>query len=96
MGTPHRKKIDFFRALPKLPPPPPPPPNSGKLYNFFWDVKNDVLMRITETSNNDYNNDWSDKGSLPFPIVQFFLGQVKFSHHSDKMFQRSKVSKISL
>ena len=24
-GTPHRKKIDFFRALPKLPPHTPPP-----------------------------------------------------------------------
>ena len=36
--TPPRKKIDFFRALPKLPPPP-PSPNSGKLYNFFWTSK---------------------------------------------------------
>ena len=31
------RKIDFFRALPKL-----PPPNLGKLYNFFWTSKNDV------------------------------------------------------
>ena len=37
-GTPPIRKIDFFRALPKLHLPP-PPPNSGKLYNFFWTSK---------------------------------------------------------
>ena len=37
-GTPPIRKIDFFRALPKLPLPP-PPPNSGKLYHFFWTSK---------------------------------------------------------
>ena len=41
-GTPPIRKIDFFRALPKLPLPP-PPPNSGKLYNFFWTSKTTFL-----------------------------------------------------
>ena len=36
-GTPPIKRIDFFRALPKLHLPP-PPPNLGK-YNFFWTSK---------------------------------------------------------
>ena len=54
-GTPPRRKIDFFWALPKLP----PPPNSGKLYNFFGRHKR-CLARITEPSNYDYDNDVSD------------------------------------
>ena len=33
------------------------PPNSGNLYHC---TKNDVLTRITEPSNNDYDNDVSD------------------------------------
>ena len=38
---PSQKKINFFRALPKLPPP--PPHNSGKLFvQLFLDVKNNV------------------------------------------------------
>ena len=31
-----------------------------KLVPFFLDVKNDVLARITEPSNYDYDNDGSD------------------------------------
>ena len=46
-GTPPIRKIDFFDS--------PPSPNSGKLYNIFLDVKNDVFVRITEPSNNDYD-----------------------------------------
>ena len=38
----------------------PPTPNSGKLYNFFGDIKNDVLAHITEPSNGDYDNDGSN------------------------------------
>ena len=30
------------------------------IVQFFLDVKNDVLTRITEPSNNDYDNDGSD------------------------------------
>ena len=36
-GTPPRRKIDFFRALPKLPLPPP----FGQVVQLFLDVKND-------------------------------------------------------
>ena len=53
-GAPPAQKNVFFRALPK-----PPLPQSGKLYNLFLDVKNDVLTRITEPSNDDYDNDGS-------------------------------------
>ena len=58
-GTPPRKKIDFFRALPKLPLPP-PFPQFGQLVPLFLDVKNDVLARITEQRKDDYDNDVSD------------------------------------
>ena len=45
-GTLPIRKIDFFRALPKLPLPP-PPPNSGKLYNFFWTSKT-TFLRVSQ------------------------------------------------
>ena len=56
-GTPPIRKIDFFRALPKLPP---PSPQFGQVVQLFLDVKNDVFVRITEPSNDDYDNDVSD------------------------------------
>ena len=50
-----QKKNVFFWALPEL-----PLPQFRQLVPLFLDVKNDVLMRITEPSNNDYDNDVSD------------------------------------
>ena len=38
----------------------PPPPQFGQVVQFFLDVKNDVLARITQPSNNDYDNNGSD------------------------------------
>ena len=35
-------------------------PQFGQLVPFFLDIKNDVLARITEPSNYDYDNDGSD------------------------------------
>ena len=52
------KKNVFFRALPELPHPPLPPIRAT--CTTFFDVKNDVLARITELSNDDYDNDGSD------------------------------------
>ena len=56
-GTPPIRKIDFFWALPKLPLP--PSPIFGQVVQFFWTSKR-RLARITEPSNNDYDNDVSD------------------------------------
>ena len=50
--------------------PPPSPPNLGKLYSFL-DVKNDVLTRITEPSN-DYDNDGSDNCDYNFVTFDDF------------------------
>ena len=60
-GTPPIRKIDFFRALPKLSPP--PSPQFGQDVQLFLDVKNDVFAHITEPSitlNDEYDNDVSD------------------------------------
>ena len=38
----------------------PPSPQFGQLVPLILDVKNDVLARITETSNDDYDNGVSD------------------------------------
>ena len=66
-GTPHIRKTVSFQALSKLPIPPNPlSPQFGQVVQLFWDVKNDVLMRITETSNNDYDNDWSNNCDYNF------------------------------
>ena len=57
LGTDSYKKNVFFRALPELPL---PLPLLGQLVPLFLDVKNDVLARITEPSNVDYDNGVSD------------------------------------
>ena len=36
------------------------PPQFGQLVPLFLDVKNDVLTRITESSNDDYGSDGSE------------------------------------
>ena len=56
-GSTSYKKNVFFRALPKLPLPLLPPIRAT--CTTFLDVKNDVLVRITKPSNDDYNNDGS-------------------------------------
>ena len=57
-GQPPVKKNVFFRALPKLPLP--PSPRFGQLVPLFSHVKNNLLARITEPNNDDYDNDGSD------------------------------------
>ena len=38
----------------------PPSPQFGQVVQLFLDVKNDVFARITEPSNDDYDNDVSN------------------------------------
>ena len=52
-NTSHKNNV-FFQALPNLPLPLPFP---QFVYNFYWDVKNNILTLFTKTSNNDYDND---------------------------------------
>ena len=75
MCTEEEKK--FFRALPKLPLP--ASPQFGQLVPLFLDVKNDVLARITEPSNDDYDNGVSD---LNFGTFDYFgvKNNKKVSH----------------
>ena len=58
-GTLPKKKNVFFRALPKLPLSPPLPPIRASCTTFFGRQKR-RLARITEPSNDDYDNDVSD------------------------------------
>ena len=60
-GTPPIRKIDFFRALPKLPLTPPPiPPIRASCTTFFGRQKRRFNPLKTEPSNDDYDNDVSD------------------------------------
>ena len=59
-GTPHRRKIDFFRALPKLPLTPPPLPIIQASCTTFFGRQKRRLAHITEPSNDDHDNDVSD------------------------------------
>ena len=57
------KKKCFLSGIARITSPPPlptPSPQFGQLVPLFLDVKNDVLARITEPSNSDYDNDGSD------------------------------------
>ena len=76
-GTPHRRKIDFFRTLPKLPLP--PSPQFGQVVQ----VANDALTRITETINDDYDNDQSDNCDYNFGTFDDFgvKNDQKVSHN---------------
>ena len=58
-NTSHEKKNVFVWALPKLPLLP-PSPQFGQVVQPVLDVKNNVLARITEPCNDDYDNDVSD------------------------------------
>ena len=61
---------------------PPPPPNLVNLYHFFC-VKNDVLARITEPSNDDYDNGVSDNCDQNFGTFDDFgvKNDQKVSHN---------------
>ena len=71
-GQPPIRKINFFRALPELPLPLPPSPQFGQVVQLFLDVKNDVLPRITEPNNDDYDNDGSENCDYDFGIFDYF------------------------
>ena len=77
-GTPPIKKIDFFRALPKLPL---PSPQFGQVVQHFLDVKNDVFTRNTEPSNNDYDNDMSDNCDNNFGTFDDFVLKMTKKYH---------------
>ena len=61
----------------------PPSPQFGQLVPLFLDVKNDVLARITEPSNDDYDNDGSDNCDHNFGTFDDFgvKNDQKVSHN---------------
>ena len=61
---------------------PPPFPQFGQLVPLFLDVKNDVLARITEPSNDDYDNGVSDNCDHNFGTFDDFgvKNDQKVSH----------------
>ena len=87
LGKPSWKKNVFFRALPKLPPPTLSP--IWATCTTFLDVKNDVLARITEPSNDDYDNDVSDNCDHNFGTFDDF-GVKNYQKVSQNMILMSK------
>ena len=61
----------------------PPPPSIRATCTTFLDVKNDVLARITERSNDDYDNDVSDNCDHNFGTFDDFgvKNDQKVSHN---------------
>ena len=68
--------------MPELPLPP-PSPQFGQLVPLILDVKNDVLARITEPSNDDYDNGVSDNCDHNFGTFDDFgvKNDQKVSHN---------------
>ena len=62
---------------------PPPSPQFGQLVPLSLDVKNDVLARITEPSNDDYDNGVSDNCDHNFGTFDDFgvKNDQKVSHN---------------
>ena len=81
LGKTSHKKIDFFRALPKLPLPPLPPIRAS-CTTFFGRQKR-RLAHITEPSNDDYDNDVSDNCDNNFGTFDDFgvKDDQKVSHN---------------
>ena len=71
-----------FGHRPNFPPPPPLPPIRATCTTFL-DVKNDVLARITEPSNDDYDNGVSDNCDHNFGTFDDFgvKNDQKVSHN---------------
>ena len=61
----------------------PPSPQFGQVVQLFLDVKNDVFVRITEPSNDDYDNDVSDNCDNNFGTFDDFgvKNDQKISHN---------------
>ena len=80
-GSPPEKNNVFFRALPKLPPPPLPPIRAT--FTTFFGRQKRCLARITEPSNNDYDNDVSDNCDHNFGTFDDFgvKNDQKVSHN---------------
>ena len=67
----------------------PPSPQFGQLVPLFLDVKNDVLARITEPSNDDYDNDVSGNCDHNFGTFDDF-GVKNYQKVSHNMILMSK------
>ena len=84
LGKPSRKKKCFLSGIARITSPPPLPPiwATCTCY-FFLDVKNDVLARITEPSNDDYDNGVSDNCDHNFGTFGDFVvkNDQKVSHN---------------
>ena len=74
--------------MPELPLP--PCPQFGQVVPLFLDVKNDVLTRITEPSNDDYNNEVSDNCDYDFVTFDFGLKVIKKYAHNMILMSRYK------
>ena len=70
-------------------PPPHPSPQFGQLVPLSLDVKNDVLARIAEPSNDDYDNGVSDNCDKNFGTFDDF-GVRNDQKVSDNMILMSK------
>ena len=81
MKTSH-KKNRFLSGIAQITSPP-PSPQFGQVVQLFLDVKNDVFARITEPSNNDYDNDVSDNCDNNFGTFDDFgvKNDQKVSHN---------------
>ena len=56
LGNTSQEKNQFLSGIAQITFPP-PSPQFGQVVQLFLDVKNDGLTRITETINDDYDND---------------------------------------
>ena len=82
LGKPSCKKKKFLSGIAQITSPPPSPPIRATCTTFL-DVKSGVLARITEPSNDDYDNDVSDNCDNNFGTFDDFgvKNDQKVSHN---------------
>ena len=82
LGNTSHNKNRFLSGIAQITSPP-PSPQFGQVVQLFLDVKNDVFARITEPSNDDYDNDVSDNCDNNFGTFDDFgvKNDQKVSHN---------------
>ena len=70
LGNTSHKKNRFLSGIAQITsaPPPPPLPPIWATCTTFLDIKNNVLARISEPSNDDYDNGVSDNCDIDVKI----------------------------
>ena len=80
LGNTSHKKNKFLSGIAQITSPP-PSPQFGQVVKLFLDVKNEVFARITEPSNDDYDNDVNDNCDNNLVLLMILVLKMTRKYH---------------